>query len=114
MHATVRNPTDAQGELQLDAHNVSIGTLRFDTAGLRVTGTERNHSVQLRVAGPRMKSELTAQGSHERSAWTGSLATASLEVVGVAPLALQTPVRVDASSDDIRFSNICLIGAEIS
>ena len=107
--ADVRNPTDPRGEVNVSAHGIVAGALRFEEVRAEARGTRADHRFTLRASGEPLDLATSVGGSlAANDSWSGRVARLELGVQDDLRLDLQRPVSVVYSAGALDVQQACL------
>ena len=108
---------EKKGQL-LGQLKVSIDTLVQDSHTLNnllleATGNEEKHKARLTASGKEINGVIAIDGSYDKGQWSGQLLRTELNTQ-FGDWALKNPVTVTLSSQDVEFSELCLLSSPSS
>ena len=112
--ANVKNPQSPAGSLKVTATEVLAAGFSFSDAELTVSGSDKDHSVELTATGQPLTAQVKVHGARDRDSWSGTVDRLTLAAVGLEPLSLRQPAKVSWSPRGFEVSESCLAGEHIS
>jgi translocation and assembly module TamB len=108
-----RGPSRPSGRVSLEAAEVLAKIATFSVVTAQLAGSEREHTLEVRVAGRPLTFAGLARGALIRNRWSGSLAQFDLDVQDATSVSLQAPASIELSRSRVSISESCLAGGEM-
>ena len=112
--ADVKNPLSPSGSVEVKASEIIAAGFTFANAELSASGDEKDHTVQLNATGQPLTAQAKVHGALDGDSWSGSVDQLTLAAVGIEPLSLREPTKVNWSPRGFSVSESCLAGEHIS
>ena len=112
LQASIPDISAPGGKLDLVATGVNAGGLAFQNVHLNGYGNAAQHHLSLTLQGQPLSADLALTGSLKGSAWSGSLATLTLELQGLPRWRLQQPTRLSWNNGIASLAELCLTAGE--
>ncbi len=112
LDADVPNLASPGGRIEVDAQQVEVAGLMFDTLNLDANGTEAQHRATVTADGRQVKLKLALQGRMPDKTWQGQLTTFDLEPKGIPGwrLVKAVPLRIGQGTFDM--DELCLAAGD--
>lgn len=114
VNADVKNPQSPEGSLKVTATDIIAAGFTFSTTEINASGNEKDHSLELTANGQPLTTELKVHGARNGDGWSGTVDQLKLAAVGLEPLSLREPAKVNWSPRGFDVSESCLAGDNIS
>lgn len=112
--ANVTRPLDPQGQITLNASDLSLGGFDFATLRVDASGSRAGHRASANLTGPRASGSIEIRGVLSAAdaplAWTGTIDALQLAAPDVPQLTLQSPVNAAWSPEKTTLGEACLAG----
>jgi translocation and assembly module TamB len=112
--ANVKNPQAPEGSLRVTATDILAAGFSFSNTELTASGSDKDHTVQLTANGQPLTVQLKVHGGRDKDSWSGTVDQLLLAAVGLEPLSLRQPTKVNWSPRGFDVSESCLAGEHIS
>jgi translocation and assembly module TamB len=112
--ADMKNPQSPEGSLKVTATEIIAAGFTFSQTELTASGNEKDHSVRLDATGQPLSTQFRIHGARNGDSWSGTVDQLTLAAVGLEPLSLRAPAKVNWSPRGFDVSESCLAGEHIS
>lgn len=113
LSATVDNPLDPEGRLELGASKVTVAGLEFATVKVSGSGNQGAHQLALDADGEKLDIATRLRGGMTARGWRGELQKLGLAAPDIANLELRAPANVVFESGAFELSQACMVDGDI-
>jgi translocation and assembly module TamB len=112
--ADMKNPQSPEGSVKVTATEIVAAGFTFSQTELTASGNEKDHTVRLDATGQPLSTQFRIHGARNGDSWSGTVDQLTLAAVGLEPLSLREPTKVNWSPRGFDVSESCLAGEHIS